>query len=613
MIKKILTTLTLLAILLSIITVMGRVDHEFSNREVQYGLFNNELNWLAATKNIPRDELYKDLSKMGIDTIVYREDTILSLREIGTLMVYTGWQIIDMERFLVISDDRIRDIIGEGFNYNRTYIMTHDEELNNRIFDILNYRNQDVIQHFSNPDLTMLSIPSTDNLYDIPLGFLDIPPYAKRVIPYFMEDYERTPEEVKLVTDDLKDFGIDAVTVLKNRLPYNIESRNEFISWLIQRDLLLGIDEFSSKIDFSDFIAREPIGVYRYYLRPYHRFSEEFMISTRDRNTRLTIFRTGTDEGLLGFWESIIKDNKGFGFSPGVISPIATSPLYKYYLPFIIMGALSAILLLMERLLSIKLQVYMLVLPLGGAIAGVFNSGFIIESIAFITALTFPILAIKYMMNNESCVNNYKNGIKRFSGAIIITVIGGLFLHGILGDIAYLTGSLQFRGIKALYVAGYILLFLLLFEEERGKLLEKLSFSRYSIRDIFLMVLGLAAFFLLWNRSGNESIIPIPKIELQLRSLLESLMWVRPRTKEFLLGHPAALLLLLTGVQDRKRTLLIVAAALGQFSVINTFAHIHIPFYISMIRTLEGVALGLALTMLVFYLKKGIEGKYYNG
>ncbi len=44
------------------------------------------------------------------------------------------------------------------------------------------------------------------------------------------------------------------------------------------------------------------------------------------------------------------------------------------------------------------------------------------------------------------------------------------------------------------------------------------------------------------GRSGHTAGVPVPAIELKLRTFLEQVMYARPQTKEFIIGHPAFLL-----------------------------------------------------------------------
>ena len=80
-----------------------------------------------------------------------------------------------------------------------------------------------------------------------------------------------------------------------------------------------------------------------------------------------------------------------------------------------------------------------------------------------------------------------------------------------------------------------------------------------------------------------------------MRAALEQLFYARPRTKEFMIGHPAFLLAVYAAAQ-RWRTwiifALVLAATIGQGSMVETFAHMRTPIEMSFVRGIGGIFLG---------------------
>jgi peptidoglycan/LPS O-acetylase OafA/YrhL len=91
-------------------------------------------------------------------------------------------------------------------------------------------------------------------------------------------------------------------------------------------------------------------------------------------------------------------------------------------------------------------------------------------------------------------------------------------------------------------------------------------------------------------------------MEMKIRSLLDRTLPVRPRTKEFLIGHPAFVLALALWFRGRRRWAapLLVVGVVGQVSMLNTFCHVHTPLYLSLVRVVTGLALGAALGWAAF-------------
>ncbi|MDD5382790.1 MAG: DUF5693 family protein, partial [Candidatus Margulisbacteria bacterium] len=67
--------------------------------------------------------------------------------------------------------------------------------------------------------------------------------------------------------------------------------------------------------------------------------------------------------------------------------------------------------------------------------------------------------------------------------------------------------------------------------------------------------------------------------------------------KEFLVGYPFLFLAAVALFRGEKKWLWILAAigVIAPISVFNTFSHIHTPIIVSMIRTMNGLILGLII------------------
>ncbi len=121
-----------------------------------------------------------------------------------------------------------------------------------------------------------------------------------------------------------------------------------------------------------------------------------------------------------------------------------------------------------------------------------------------------------------------------------------------------------------------------------------------------LFLLALIAYWLM--RTGNEPGLGVPVWELKLRAAIEDLLGIRPRFKEFLLGHPVLVLAFFflagTHLEAKIGQWLMVPAVIGLASMMNTFSHAHTPIVLSLLRTVHGIWLGVIIgVLLVFALK----------
>ena len=191
-----------------------------------------------------------------------------------------------------------------------------------------------------------------------------------------------------------------------------------------------------------------------------------------------------------------------------------------------------------------------------------------------------------------------------------LSLVGASYLSGSLTDTRYLLEFDIFRGIKLTFVLPMILVAVAFmqrfdifdgqFDASAGVLgqLREILATPVRVGSLLGGLVLLGALVVLVLRSGHTSGMPVPGIELKMRAALEQLFYARPRTKEFLIGHPA-FLLALYGAARRWRTWiifgLVLAATIGQGSMVETFAHMRTPIEMSLVRGIGGICFGGAI------------------
>lgn len=233
---------------------------------------------------------------------------------------------------------------------------------------------------------------------------------------------------------------------------------------------------------------------------------------------------------------------------------------------------------------------------------------FLRKLLALGSSVIFPAFAIitQFIDKNE-------NYLRAFGKTILISLTGAFLMAASLSHISFLAGIDKFRGVKVAFLLPlvFVLWYYLRKEflsknslKENYELLKDFLDYKIKIKDVLIVgFLGVAAIIYL-ARSGNYSFIPVLDIESWFRESLEDILYVRPRFKSFLIGHP--ILLLGLYFKDKIKSFMImipvlVFATIGQITVINTFAHIHIPLKISLIRSFHGVWLGILMGMILIY------------
>ncbi len=262
-----------------------------------------------------------------------------------------------------------------------------------------------------------------------------------------------------------------------------------------------------------------------------------------------------------------------------------------------------------------------LVLALGLAAPGTTPKGR--EVLALLSACVFPTLglcavALPRFHPNATNGQVLKQAFTAYVQMTLVTVIGIILTVGLLSGRLFLIKVDAFLGVKLVLVtpvalvAAYYGLGLAALPRRAGWT-ERRDAVLCSVRaladrpllagQLAVGIVALAALAFFVARSGNDPGVGVSATELKTRALLDKYLYVRPRTKEFLLGHPALFLGLAAAASKRFPAWvlpLLVVGAIGQSSLMDTFCHLHTPLLVSALRGLIGWALGGLIAALVW-------------
>lgn len=194
--------------------------------------------------------------------------------------------------------------------------------------------------------------------------------------------------------------------------------------------------------------------------------------------------------------------------------------------------------------------------------------------------------------------------------AVAVSMIGGLYIAAMLGNIRFFMEFDFYRGVKLTFILplllvaiGYLRRFPLMGQSIASpqdlKVFAK-DFLNIPIKMGTILLLAVIALVgvVFVGRSGHTSGVPVPGIEVAMRRFLENVMYARPREKEFLIGHPSFYLMVAALYRKWPQLLhffLVIAAAIGVGSMVETFAHIRTPFLMSFIRGINGWVTGMVI------------------
>lgn len=225
--------------------------------------------------------------------------------------------------------------------------------------------------------------------------------------------------------------------------------------------------------------------------------------------------------------------------------------------------------------------------------------------IAFMLAVAGPWMGMKILM--EYLKQPESQGRWRPGAWIIASaapLLFGISINLLLPDTNFLSGLAAFKGVKASMVLPLVLMGGLLFTSGDAAQFVR---RKAAVLDILIFAACAGALLLMLERSGNFSGRVHP-LELAFRDRIETLLGVRPRFKEFAIGHPLLLLgLYLWSGHRTLSKLCLWAGAVGWISIVNTFCHLHTPVAASLLRTFHGLWLGGIIGLILVGLFRLIE------
>lgn len=219
------------------------------------------------------------------------------------------------------------------------------------------------------------------------------------------------------------------------------------------------------------------------------------------------------------------------------------------------------------------------------------------------TATVFPVLGLVMQLPAIESADR-RSGLGQVlltaTGVLLsasaVSLAGSLMAASFLPETPYMLALDVFRGVKLHSMLVPVLVLGVWMARQRS-LEVFVRFLEEHIKVWHLVVLvvlaAMAAVYV--ARTGNVTgEFAVSDSERALRRWLDAALGVRPRFKEFVLGHPALMLApVLAWLRWRGLVpFALLAAAVGQASLSDTYAHIHTPLGISLIRTAIGLGIG---------------------
>lgn len=244
------------------------------------------------------------------------------------------------------------------------------------------------------------------------------------------------------------------------------------------------------------------------------------------------------------------------------------------------------------------------------------------QALAFGAAVIFPVLSMNVVLDiwdktKTSSVSALKvilNSTWQLALAVLMSLVGGMYLAAILADSRFLLEIDIYRGVKLTFIMPLVLMTILYVKryDMLGVMGAGVKVAVSRVNDLLnkpitfkhIALLGVLGIILLYfvARSGHSAGVPVAAIEVKMRLFLEQLMYARPRQKEFMIGHPAFFLAAYAAYYNAPRLMqyaLTCGAVIGQASLVQTFCHMRTPVFMSTVRAIDGYAMGAVIGIML--------------
>jgi len=622
--NRLLTVLVGLGLIGAAWSLAGRYASEVQNRAVEVAVDYAEVAQLAGASGMTIADALARLKESGVTSVAVQEGTVADLAASGIVVVAGEEPPAQGSEIWGDTADVGEALVSRGLQVTAARFETPEGTVGG-------------VRVNAAPEY-VLALP-----VGLPDEAVDAAKQAGVEVIARLVNYPRVERrDVERTADELKRDGVRTVVFAADQVLGFRGGIDEVADVLKSRGLDYGSIEFAKQKGDQRFSEKMLPNVVRVHSVTAAEMGtldraeaiERFVRGAKERNIRLAyvrMFDLSSSDPLrtnMEYVAAIARGLKKQGFSLQPDHPFRDpkAPLAARVL--IAIGAAAGTLLLaLSVVKGVRKLVWAAFLVLAALFAAAVAPGMPLglKLVALIVAIVFPTLAVLYAARgalpepSQAPLRAYLGpAAGRFVAAVAITGAGALMIAGLLSRLEFMLHVEQFAGVKVAQGAPILLLALAFaagigwapggWREQKERALANLRsaagqpvlFWQSAIAVVLLVMVAL-----LLARSGNEPGVGVSGFELRVRALLDNLLFVRPRTKEFLIGHPALVIGIAAALGGRRSwaALFLVVGAVGEVSLLNTFCHIHTPIAVSVTRAAIGAALGLgigALLLLVF-------------
>jgi len=651
-------------LLAALVVDVQRYQVEKQNMTVDMAIDYEGLVELAEREGLPPEEVFRQAKDAGITSLAVYETTFKKLNVNGKATATPGSAILENYQSGALTDPAWRSLVQDGtVTGTKIYVTGHDAQTFKEVKeDLLRRLGDSRVRSLQVNGAEVLEVKANyESFVKMNLGMPTDEMKAVNAAGFYVvarpSNYEAaSSEDVAAVFQRLDGIRVSEMIFSGSQVLGAPKALQATIDELKARHITLGLIEDTTQLQFykQDGLMEVAKGLdyqaARLYTVPKDEqpklkladIVERWANTDEERNIRVDLLRifdkpspnmTLLETNMKYFSDTRdLLQQKGFSFGPaGTFQHFYPS---KYLRALMMLGVAAAVALYISlicpRLKPKYLYGLFLLFALGSVVPMIMGNGTKIRVLAALaSANVFPALAVIWQLDRvREILAKPGTSIGRIivTGAIALFVSGALsyvgaaYLSGSLADTEYLLEVNIFRGIKLTFVLPIILVaiaFLQRFDVFDGRMddtqgvvnqLKKILDMPVRIRTLLALFVVLVAGVIFVARSGHTSGMPVSGLELKFRAFLERAFYARPRSKELLIGHPAFMLAAMAWWRKWPTMVffvLVLVATIGQGSMVETFAHMRTPIFMSFMRGIGGIVLGAgigALAMVAVHL-----------
>ncbi len=648
--RKWLWILVIAGIVAAMPVAYDRFKTETSANEVEFVFDYRDLVEIASYEAHPVDYINEQLDQLkeaGVGSMAMFESTLDEFQKSRRIMLYNSKDIANKTNKTIPVNENFTYIVFTN-EENASVITPVIEETFNRLELVVKpwtFQNQKgLIIETPLENAVMKPMRSDPITFEMlrSKGFNIVPrmgdslPYDQEYMEKLISDYEAAGvtrilfegESVKGYNDHESMKSLDAFAELLNEHGIGIAAIENL------KKPQLGFNKLAYDLDYN---------VVRIYslsegdaTLDVKKIADRFALATKDRNIRMFYLNAAPSRNtskamITNSMENLIHslvepgnaidklESNGFTIGQAKAFDVADSSYQRILKMVVVLGGVAFIALLVSYFIAI-LTIPAFVLGMIGS-AGLFilRPTLFEQGLALLVSISAPTIAMVLAIRkiNELNANSKDMKLSRrlvhalvlFVKTSIISLSAIPFVVALLNNVTYELVLNQFRGVSLLHFAPIALTALYVVLYRGGNLRQKLSTilrSRITVMGVIVMgIIGVLGLYYL-SRTGNAG--SVTALEMSFRTFMENTFGVRPRNKEFLMAHPLLILGAFLSIKYRNAIYIMIIAVIGQLSMVDTFAHIHTPLKISLIRNLLGLGLGLVIGIMAIVVWQIAEG-----